>query len=79
MTATSIKEGQIWREVDPRFYRFARVVHVLEEGRRSIAIRTVLETGAHHWEYSGSSRLSWVNRERFNGKRGGYELVEDVP
>lgn len=79
-----IKPGQIWREVDHRFSRMARVLSV-GKGRRSIQIRTVNSAGdgsaadPHRWEFARHSRPTWCDRERFNGKRGGYELFEDVP
>ena len=72
-----IRVGQIWREVDPRFVRFARVVDFHTAGRRAIQIRTVSKIG-EDWVPTPHSRPSWCNRERFNGKRGGYKLYEDA-
>jgi hypothetical protein len=79
-----IKVGQIWREVDPRFDRYVRVLEVTD-AQRGIMVRTVYRTGTgaptspHEWLFANRSRASWCDRERFNGKRGGYELAEDVP
>lgn len=64
MTYTiEIKVGQQWREQDPRNTRTVKVLAVEPE---RIQITSVA--------YSGPAR--WVKRERFNGKRGGYSLVE---
>jgi hypothetical protein len=67
--------GQIWREVDPRFERFAKVFGTSPNGAL-VYIQTVYkhETGA--WWLSPRSRTTAVKIERFNGKRGGYEFVE---
>ncbi len=57
----SIEVGQTWREVDPRFDRRVKVVGFCEE------------SGKVKIEYGG--KVTKAKRERFNGKRGGYELV----
>lgn len=69
-----VREGQIWKEVDPRFERYVRIVTVLPSGRRSIGIQTCAENGKGGWAPAPRSRHSWCDRERFNGKRGGYAL-----
>lgn len=68
------KIGDIWREVDPRFTRHVRVFDV-QQGRRGIAVRTCVKTEGN-WRPAPRSRLSWCDRERFNGKRCGYAFVE---
>jgi len=65
--------GQIWLEVDPRFARHIRIESV-GYGPRSIGVRTVVPDGGR-WVEAPRSRASYCARERFNGKRGGYELV----
>lgn len=69
-TATEVHVGQLWKEVDPRFERIVEVVEVTDAMMRGIKIKTV--------SVNGQPRKSqtWVSRERFNGKRGGYELVD---
>ncbi|AJE23840.1 hypothetical protein [Azotobacter chroococcum] len=57
----SIEIGQTWREVDPRFDRRVKVVGFCEE------------TGKVKIESAG--KVTKARRERFNSKRGGYELV----
>lgn len=57
----SIEVGQTWREVDPRSDRLVKVVGFCEE------------SGKVKIEYAG--KVTKAKRERFNGKRGGYELV----
>lgn len=66
-----IKGGQIWREVDPQFNRYIQVIEVTDGAVRPIKLATIdLETNA-------LGRKTWASRERFNGKRGGYELHRD--
>lgn len=72
-----IRDGQIWREVDPRFERYVRIMRVGKFARRSIEIRTVKIVDGQ-WQIAPHSRLTFCDLERFNGKRGGYELYEDV-
>lgn len=75
MDKANIKTGQIWREVDPRFNRFVRVVSVAMT-RRGVGIRTVVpESG--EWKDAPNSRISYADHTRFNSKRGGYELREE--
>lgn len=73
-----VKVGQIWREVDPLrlFDRHIQIEHILP-GRAGIVSRTVLKY-ENLWVPAPRSRSSYGGKERFNGKRGGYELVEDV-
>jgi DNA-binding IscR family transcriptional regulator len=67
-----IKVGQIWREVDPRFNRYIQVVEIANSTVRPIKLATIdIETNA-------LGRKTWASRERFNGKRGGYELYKDA-
>ncbi len=69
-TATEIRIGQIWREVDPRFERLVEIVEVTANAVRGIKIKTI--------SVDGKPRKSstWVSKGRFNGKRGGYELTQ---
>ena len=67
-----IKVGQIWREVDPRFNRYVQVIEIASGSVKSIKIATIdLATNM-------LCRSNWASRERFNGKRGGYELHRDI-
>jgi hypothetical protein len=76
---TTPKRGQIWREVDPRFTRYAKVIDFarFKSGDR-IQLRSVSKSPAG-WETVPHSRPTWCDLKRFNGRRGGYELHEDVP
>lgn len=73
-----IRVGQIWTEVDPRFARFVRVETVAGGTVGSIGIRTVVARDGR-WVDGPKSRLSYANRERFNGKARNYALHLDVP
>lgn len=55
-----VKVGQTWREVDPRFQRMVKVVGFCASGK------VIIETGG---------KKTKAKRDRFSGKRGGYELV----
>lgn len=67
-----IKVGQIWREVDPRGNRYVQIIEIAKCSVKSIKIATIdLSTNA-------LGRMNWASRERFNGKRGGYELHMDA-
>lgn len=70
------KNGDIWREVDPRFERFVRI-EAIYSGRRGYQIRTVTQTEGK-WSPAPRSRLSYADAERFNGKRSGYEFHESA-
>lgn len=59
--SAEIEVRQIWKEVDPRYDRQIEVVGFCEETGKVIIKSNVRKTKAR--------------RERFNGKRGGYELV----
>ena len=61
--SVEIKVGQIWREVDPRFDRLVKVVGFCEESGK-VKINSY-----------GITRKA--KRARFNGKRGGYELISE--
>lgn len=67
--------GQIWRVADPRFDSFVRVEAVRQH---QVEIRTVVRDG-RKWVSAGiRRRVSVVSPARFNGERGGFELVEDA-
>lgn len=67
------EKGQIWREVDHRFDRYIMVLDV-REGRRGILAQTTERNDLGQWRPAPRSRKSWCDVERFNGRRGGYEL-----
>lgn len=63
-----IKVGQIWEEVDPRTVRKVRIEAVVSlDMPKGIQIRNV-----------DKGSLTWASATRFNGRRGGYRLTEDV-
>lgn len=69
-----IKPGQIWREVDPRLERYVRVIGITG-GIRGVMIETVIKVG-DAWQRKPRCGKTYCNPERFNGKRGGYSLVQ---
>ena len=74
---TELKIGQIWHEVDPRSVRFIKILDITN-GRRGILIRTVTRSQYEKaWIHPERSKNTHADRERFNGKRGGYALYED--
>lgn len=75
MSDYEIRKGQIWKEVDPRFERRVIITDVVE-GRRGIQVQGVVPDFNYGWKPAPRSRKAWCDRERFNGKRGGYELFE---
>jgi hypothetical protein len=68
-----IRVGQIWRELDPRTERHVSIEAVAEH---TVAIRTVVRSDGQ-WAYARPSYTRDAARARFNGRRGGYELVEE--
>jgi hypothetical protein len=67
-TAPVVAIGQRWKEVDPRTERVVEILELTDDGKRA-RIRTV---GSGGWG-------SWAKLARFNGKRGGYALVQEAP
>ena len=85
MMEYQIKAGQIWREVDSRFPELRYVRVEAEPFALSLAsfARTAVRTVCRDrpgapWLPAVRSRRRLVLCERFNGRLGGYELVEDV-
>lgn len=75
MMEYEIRVGQVWKEVDPRFERFVLVTDV-QPGRRGIQVQTVTFHENEGWVFAPRSRKAWCDKERFNGKRSGYELYD---
>ncbi len=63
-----IKAGQIWKEVDPRFDR--KIVITLAKDQ-DVKVRGCDDQG----NFKPRSREAWANKDRFNGKRGGYAYI----
>jgi hypothetical protein len=59
--------------MDPR-PGYARTVKVLHLSNDQVYIQRVKEPGEQR-----TPPARWAKRERFNGKRGGYTLVQDAP
>lgn len=73
----SLKQGQIWKECDPRMDRWVRIESV-GVGPRSVHVRAVtLQDG--RWIEAPRSRLGYASPERFNGRRGGYAIWHENP
>ena len=60
--------GQQWQEVDPRFTRIVEVV-----GMNTLSFN--YDGGVQIQTVGSNRKPTWARLERFNGKRGGYELV----
>jgi len=64
-----IKVGQIWQEVDPRFVGPHKTVAGFDpDGKVQLSVQVGV----------GKVRITKAKPERFNGKRGGYQLIKDV-
>ncbi len=76
-----IRVGQIWQEVDPRHPRHVRVIRIDEQSARIMTV-VMLGDGSkerpHEWRLIKTSSTRAL-LTRFNGKRGGYVLYEDLP
>lgn len=64
----AIKVGQHWKECDPRFERTVEIIAIDEKQ----TIRPIQIRGLQ------SGRTAYADRKRFNGKRSGYKLVQDI-
>lgn len=71
------EKNQIWREVDPRYDRYIMVLDV-KPGRRGVLVQTSERDNHGQWVPAPRSRKAWCDIERFNGKRGGYEPMENL-
>ena len=80
-----IEVGQIWRELHAASPRYVRVESTASQ--YNVAIRTVVlaaEAPPDHgggvqygrWLTGRRSRVTHADRSRFNGKPGGYAIVE---
>ncbi|MBU0917898.1 MAG: hypothetical protein KKD97_16255 [Gammaproteobacteria bacterium] len=69
---STVKVGQIWKEVDPRFDRYVEVIGVNDQEQKA-TIMLAARSGGH-----AGSRSTKASLKRFNGKRGGYELHKDA-
>lgn len=77
-----VKAGQIWREVDPRAVRYIRVTRIGGLDNHRVRFESVIQRGSgtkpsvsFYWDRKPKTRESEAAIERFNGKRGGYELI----
>lgn len=68
-----IAAGQIWREVDKRFSRYVKVLEVRDGDIKSVLLCTTDSVVGR-----GEGRKTWASKTRFNGRRGGYELVREA-
>jgi len=71
-SARPVEVGQIWREVDKRFNRYVKVLDV-----RDGDIKSVLICATDSVVGRVEGRKTWASKTRFNGRRGGYELVKE--
>lgn len=64
-----IKEGQIWRERDPRFERYVKVTMLLRP--RGLRVRTC----DLHGDFKRGARQTEINQDRFSKA---FTLIIDV-
>lgn len=69
---STVKVGQIWKELDPRFDRYVEVLRVDEKDQRATIV-LASRSGGH-----AGTRPTKASLKRFNGKRGGYALHKDA-
>lgn len=78
-TIVPVKEGQIWRELDPRNDpRFVEVLSVVNE--TDVMLQTVLrrhDPGLITYTRKPGARVTWPKLSRFNAKRGNYGFFEE--
>lgn len=77
----ALKVGQVWQEVGPRHPRYVRIVEIDDQSAR---IQAVVRLGggspAHPHGWRPITTSSWrATLAKFNGKRSGYALYEDIP
>ena len=68
----AVAVGQIWHVCDPRQERFVKVIQIVGD-------RALIAQASRHvdcWKTMDGAR--WAQLKRFNGRRGGYEFVEDA-
>ena len=66
-----VKQGQIWKDNDPRKTRFVKIGGVYNA---QIEITTTDADG----NIIKGSRTSWAAPKRFNGTRNGYSLHKEA-
>ena len=68
--------GEIWRELEPRYSRFVEILGQDDTGERNkIITRYFTEQDGALPEAAPAAKATYAKRERFNGKRRGYEFV----
>jgi hypothetical protein len=68
--------GEIWRELEPRYIRYVEVLDEDDAGERNkIVTRYFTEADGEKPELATSSKATYAKKDRFNGKRKGYEFV----
>lgn len=67
--------GDIWREVDPRFNRYIRIIETPDPDDLRVIFKTVIKSG-DAWIDGKHASFQSAKRERFHGRRGGYVLHE---
>lgn len=64
---TTLRIGQVWQEVDPRYAMPHKEIRAFTDDDRVVIGPVSRLDGA-----------TKAQRKRFNGKRGGYRLIKDV-
>lgn len=68
--------GEIWRELEPRYIRYVEVLDEDDAGERNkIITRYFTEADGEKPELATSSKATYAKKDRFNGKRKGYEFI----
>lgn len=68
--------GEIWRELEPRYIRYVEVLGEDDSGERNkIVTRYFTEADGEQPELTAAAKATYAKKDRFNGKRKGYEFV----
>jgi hypothetical protein len=68
--------GEIWRELEPRYIRYVEVLGEDDAGERNkIVTRYFTEADGEKPELTTVAKATYAKKDRFNGKRKGYEFV----
>lgn len=72
----SMAVGEIWRELEPRYSRYVEILGQDESGERNKIVTCYFtEVSGSKVEVAVGAKPTYAKRERFNGKRKGYEFV----
>lgn len=67
-----VKKGQYWVENNPK-YEGQRIVEVTDVREDLVRIKTIVQKIGGK---APKGYIRWAHKERFNGKSGGYSLLQ---